>query len=97
MKRTLHFVQPSGTAVCEVPGVGEITLPVVQGIFKHASAETLTELLKDPTVARKYTLEALRVAPWPVLKLFPRPWLKSCLRQAQLSEGRTRALEFLLS
>jgi hypothetical protein len=96
LKRTSHFVQPRGMVVCQVPGAGEVTLPVVQSIFKHATPEALFELLKDPQVARKYTLEALRVAPWPVLKLFPREWLKTCLHDADLSEGRTRALEFML-
>lgn len=97
MKRTYHWVQPSGTVVVRLPEGEEIELPVVQGILKHASVEELFELLKDPQVARKYTLEALRIAPWPVLKHFPREWLRACLAQATLPEGRTRALKFMLS
>ena len=97
MKRTFRYVQPSGTVVCRMPDVGDLNLPVVQGIFKHLAPDALSELLKDPQIARKYTLEALRVAPWPVLGLFPREWLKTCLRDADLPEGRTRALEFMLS
>ncbi|HET6383722.1 MAG TPA: hypothetical protein VFJ58_10045 [Armatimonadota bacterium] len=97
MKRTYRFVQPSGTVLCWMPGVGDVTLPVVQGIFKHAAPEALFELLKDPKIAQKYTLEALRVPPWPVLKHFPRQWLKTCLASADLPAGRRRALEFMLS
>ncbi|NCO33757.1 MAG: hypothetical protein AUJ92_05945 [Armatimonadetes bacterium CG2_30_59_28] len=97
MKRTYRFVQPSGTVVCAIPGKGEIELPVVQGILKHASRESLFDLLKDPDIALKYTLEALRVAPWSALQHFPREWLKECLPKADLREGRARAVEFMLS
>ena len=97
MRSGQRFVKPSGTVVVRMPDGGEIEIPVVQGILKHASPEALAELLKDPRVARKYTLEALRVAPWPVLRLFPREWLKACLPQARLPEGRLKALEFMLS
>lgn len=97
MKRNYRFVQPSGTAVCKLPGGKAVELPVVQGILKHPSSEALFHLLTDPEIARKYTIEALRIAPWQVLRLFPRDWLKECLSQAELPDGRTRALEFMLS
>lgn len=69
----------------------------MQGILKHPSSEALFYLLTGPEIARKYTIEALRIAPWQVLRLFPRDWLKECLAQADLPESRTRALEFMLS
>ncbi|MCA1596943.1 MAG: hypothetical protein LC772_11040 [Chloroflexi bacterium] len=97
MKRTFRFVQPSGMVTCQVPEFGNVLLPVVQGIFKHASPDALYEVLTDPDAACKYTIEALRVAPWPVLRLFPRPWLRTCLSKASLPERRLRALEFMLS
>lgn len=97
MKRTYYFVQPSGMAVCKLPSGRAVELPVVQGILKHPSSEALSHLLTDPEIARKYTIEALRIAPWQVLRLFPRDWLKECLSQSDLPEGRTRAVEFMLS
>ena len=96
MKRTYQFVQQRGTVICQMPGAREVEMPVVQGIFKHATPEMLFELLKDPQVALKITLEALRIASWPVLRLFPRDYLKACLPAAELREGRLRALEFML-
>jgi hypothetical protein len=96
MRRTIRFVQPSGTVVCRLPG-REVELPVVQGILKHLDVEQLSALLEDPAVAVKYTIECLRVAPWPILRLFPRSWLLECLPKARLREGRVRAIEFLLS
>ena len=72
-------------------------LPVIPGILKHPKIQDLRRMLKDPAVARKYTLEALRVAPWPALRLFPRWWLLQCLDEAQLREGRRRALVFMLA
>ncbi len=97
MKRTSRFVQPVGTCPCTLEDGDTIQLPVVPGIFKHAAVETLPDLLRDPIVARKYTIEALRVAPWQVVRAFPRDWLLACLRQADLPDGRRRALEFMLA
>ena len=97
MKRTQRFVQPSGMVVCRLPDGEAIEIPVVQGILKHLNPTQLADLLTDPEVALKYTLEALRVAPWPVLSRFPRDWLIACLPQASLREGRARALDFMLS
>jgi hypothetical protein len=74
-----------------------IELPVVPGILKHLSVEQLEELLEKPAVARKYTRESLRVAPWNVIREFPRDWLLRCLPEADLPTPRRRALEFLLT
>ncbi len=96
MKRTYRFVEPSGTVACTT-GTGEpLELPVFAGILKHPSAEQLAALLLDPVVVRKYTLEALRVAPWSALRRFPRAWLLACLPDATLSEGRRQAVELML-
>lgn len=97
MKRTTRFVQPIGLAVCHLPDGQEVQLPIVPGIFKYAPAPELEGLLHDPAVARKYTLEALRVAPWQVLRLFPRDWLLECLQDASLRDSRRQALEFMLA
>ncbi|MCU0725792.1 MAG: hypothetical protein MUE73_08395 [Planctomycetes bacterium] len=97
MRRTVRFVTPSGTAICRLPEGREILLPVVQGILKHLSAADLARLLEDPAVARKYTREALRVAPWSALREFPADWLRECLPKARVREARIRAIEFLLS
>jgi hypothetical protein len=77
-------------------GGGEIAIPVVVGILKHPSAGELRELLREPVVARKYTMEALRKAPWSVLRRFPKAWLVECLPHARLRPSRARALWFLL-
>jgi len=97
MRRTLRFVQPRGTAVFHRPDGSAVEIPVVQGILKHLGIEDLLRLLTDPDVALKYTLEALRIAPWPVLRHFPRSWLLECLPKARLPEGRARAVEFMLA
>ena len=98
MKRTYRFVEPSGTVTCVVaPGEPPLEVPVFGGILKHPTTEQLAELLTDPVVVRKYTLEALRKAPWSALRRFPRGWLIACLRDARLPDGRRRALELLLS
>jgi len=97
MRRTLRFVQPRGTAVFRRPDGSAVEIPVVQGILKHLGVEDLSRILTDPDVALKYTLEALRIAQWPVLRHFPRSWLLECLPKARLPEGRARAVEFMLS
>ncbi len=97
MKRARQFVQPRGKAVFPRPDGTTVEIPVVQGILKHLDVDELTRVLTDPQVALKYTLEALRIAPWPVLRLFPRSWLLECLPRARLPEGRARAVEFMLS
>lgn len=97
MRASQRFAQPAGTVAVLLPDGRDVEIPVVQGILKHASLEALAELLRDPEVAPKYTLDALQVAPWPVVRLFPREWLKACIHQARLPEGRLQALEFMLS
>lgn len=73
-----------------------MTLPVIPGILKHPSPEMLPDLLLRPEVAYRYTLEAIRVASWPVLKQFPRDVLRLCLDAANVRPGRQAALRFLL-
>ncbi len=96
MKMGSQFARPRGTAVFRGSDGNPIELPVVQGILKHLDEHELARLLQDRDVALKYTLEALRIAPWPVLRHFPRSWLLECLPRAGLPEGRARAVEFML-
>ncbi len=97
MKRTYRFVESVGTVQCTLGPGREITLPVFPGILKHPTVAELRELLARPAVARKYTILALRMAPWQVLREFPRNWLEACLDEANLRAGRADALRFLLS
>lgn len=97
MKRSYRFVESVGTVQCIVSPGHEITLPVFPGILKHPRVYELRELLTKPAVARKYTIQALRKAPWQVLREFPRPWLEDCLADANLRAGRADALRFLMS
>lgn len=96
MKRSHRFAQPKGTVVCQLPGGESVEIPVAQGILKHPSLPALFELLQDPQVVRLYTVEALRVAPWSLLKAFPGWWLLECLPEADLHEGRAKAVKFML-
>ena len=96
MKRTVSFARCLGTVRFEAAPGDVYEIPLFPGIFKHAASGDLAELLSSPAAVRKYTQEALRTAAWPLLREFPRDWLRSCLPQAQLREGRRRALEFLL-
>ena len=97
MKQTCVFVGSMGTITCCMPSGVNVTLPVVPGILKHPSTEMLPLLLARPEVACKYTCEALRRASWPVLRLFPKAWLRQCMPDARLPHGRRAALDFLLS
>ncbi len=97
MKRSYRFVESVGTVRCVLGPVHEVTLPVFPGILKHPTVDELRELLTKPAVARKYTILALRKAPWQVLREFPRTWLEACLDEANLRPGRVDALRFLLS
>ncbi len=97
MRRTYRFVGSVGTVVCVVGPGREVELPVFPGILKHPMVDELRDLLVRPSVARKYTILALRRAPWQVLREFPRDWLEACLPEANLRAGRERALRFLLS
>jgi hypothetical protein len=95
MKRTYRFVEQSGSVVCSIDGV-PLDVPVFGGILKHPTIDQLDELLRDPVVVRKYTREALRLAPWCALRKFPRSLLIACLRQTALPDGRRRAVELML-
>lgn len=95
VKRIYRFVEPIGVVTCTVEGA-QIDLPVFAGVLKHPSVDQLCELLADPAVAGKYMRDALRKLPWSALRQSPRDWLMTCLRHAQLPEGRRRALEFML-
>lgn len=97
MKRSHAFVSKVGTVKLKIPGGQELDIPLFPGILKHLSVAQLRETLTTTSSIRKYTCEALRTAPWPALKEFPRPWLRACLDQVEIREGRKRALEFLLS
>jgi hypothetical protein len=95
MKRTYRFIEPSGVVTCMVDGA-PVDVPVFGGILKHPTIEQLNELLTEPVVARKYTCEALRKAPWHALRRFPRALLITSLPVANIPDGRRRALELLL-
>ncbi len=97
MKRSYRFVESVGTVQCALGPGREVTLPVFPGILKHPTVDELRELLARPAVARKYTILALRMAPWQVLRELPRIWLEACLGEANLRAGRADALRFLLS
>ena len=97
MRRTYSFVKSIGRVRCKLPGGDEVEVPVVPGILKHPRPEALPELLKTPGALVKYTVEAMRRAPWSVLREFPRLWLVECMDRARLSHGRRMALEFLLA
>jgi hypothetical protein len=57
----------------------------------------LPEILRVPAALRKYTVAALRRAPWQVLREFPGDYLMECLEEAALPPGRRAALLYLLS
>ncbi len=97
MKRSYRFVEKVGTVRCALSSSREVALPVFPGILKHPTVDELRELLAKPAVAKKYTIQALRKAPWQVLREFPRDWLEACLADADLRAGRANALRFLLS
>ncbi len=97
MKRSYSFVKPTGMVECTVEDGAIVELPVLPGILKHLTTDQLAALLADPVVARKYTCEALRKAPWSALRLFPRIWLLACLQHAKVRPGRLQALDLLLS
>jgi hypothetical protein len=90
-----RYVEACGVVVCHTDE-GPLVIPVVPGILKHPTTEQLFDLLRDVVVARKYTHEALRRAPWRALRAFPHTWLVTCLAGANVPVGRRRALEFML-
>jgi len=95
MKRSHRFVESAGTIECRLSPGHTVRLPVFPGILKHLTVEELRELLTKPAVARKYTILALRKAPWQVLREFPPDWLEACLPEANLRPGRENALRLL--
>ncbi len=97
MKKPYHFVEVTDFAECELSQNNKIRLPVVQGIFKHATMDMLHELLQKPAVAKKYTIESLRVAPWQVLREFPHSWLRLHIDESDLRPMRKKAILFMLS
>jgi hypothetical protein len=96
VKRTVEFVRPVGSVPFTLPSGCVVHVPVVPGILKHPRVEELPRLLSDAAVLEKYTMEVLRKAPWPVVREFPRELLLGCLDKAPLTEGRRRALRFML-
>ena len=97
MKRTYRFVRSAGKVTCVLTSGQRIDIPVVQGILKHPRIESLRQLLKDPDAAFKYTREAIRIAPWQVLREFPRHWLHMVMKESDIRPGRVRALNFMLA
>ena len=97
MKRVSKFIESSGTVVCILPSGQSVDIPAAIGVLKHPTVESLCGLLKKPAAARKYTIEALRRAPWSLIRMFPRSWLRECMDQADLKPGRRQALEFMLA
>ena len=95
MIRSVTWVKSEGTVQVALEGE-QLEIPVIPGLLKHLTTTELRPLLHDPEVLRKYTLEALRLAPWQVLREFPRPWVRRCLPEAGLSPERRDAIEFLL-
>ncbi len=97
MHQHLTYAKSMGVVHCHLPTGERVDLPSIPGILKHPSPEALPELLSRPEVARKYTLLALSKCAWPILRQFPRQWLVMNLESAPMSEGRRRALRFLLT
>jgi hypothetical protein len=79
-----------------MPNGRTVEVPVFPGILKHPLVSELAVLLVRPEVALKYTREALRIAPWPILKEFPGDWLRENLSEANIRPGRLKALTFML-
>lgn len=96
VRRGTAFIKPVGTVTCVLEDGRSIEIPIAPGILKHPRLEELEGLLRMPDVARKYAREALRVAPWGVVRAFPRDWLVEVLEGADLPTGRRQALEFML-
>ena len=97
MKRSLRYVEHASTVDVMLHDGTRLQIPLIIGILKHPTQDRLPTLLQRPEVLRKYTCEALRIAAWPVLRLFPRDWLLDNLPNAQVRPGREAAIRFLLS
>jgi hypothetical protein len=96
MKRTHQWARCIATATVRYPSGRRVRLPVIPGILKHPSCEDLPRLLENPRTAHKYTIQALRMASWPILRQFPADWLRERLEEANLPPPRRKALLFLL-
>jgi len=96
VKRVYTFVKKSGAVECRTPSGEKTEIPLFPGILKHLCVVDLPRYLQDPAVLLKYTREALKTAPWQVLREFPRAWLRQCLASTEMRPERRRALEFLL-
>lgn len=97
MKCSYHFAGHTEEVTCELAPGKSIKVPVIPGILKHPRPDQLPALLVNPSVVEKYTMEALRKASWPILRQFPRSWLRECLDRAGIEQTRREALAFLLS
>jgi len=97
MKVDYQFVEHHEAVTCQLPSGESVQLPVIPGILKHPRPDQLRAMLAKPGVAEKYTMEALRKAAWPILRQFPRAWLRQCLDRAVLKPSRRKAIGFLLS
>ena len=96
MKILEKYIKSEGTVQCEVSPGRFVSLPIAPAILKHPTLEQLPEILKRPDAARKYTIEALRHAPWQVVREFDREWLKECMEVADLRPARRAALDLML-
>jgi hypothetical protein len=97
MKRNLAFVRPIGRTTFITKDGHRVALPVAPGLLKHPASDDLGRLLRDPAVALKYTVVALQLAPWSILREFPPAWLRTVMQRTPLKPARRRALEFMLS
>ena len=97
MRKPMRYAKSSGSAVCSLPDGRTVVVPIAPGILKHPAESALPEILRAPDALRKYTIEALRRAPWQVLREFPSDWLMECLDEAALRPGRRAALLYLLA
>ena len=97
MRRTYHFAESTDRVTCELGPGRSVQVQVIPGILKHPRLDQLPALLVRPHVARKYAATALSKASWPVLRQFPRQWLRECLELAPMKPTRREALAFLLS
>ena len=97
MKRALTFAKSIGTLTARSSDGETVEIPIFPGILKHPAPEELPGILRIPEVLEKYTIEALRTAPWPLLREFPRVWLLQHISAAKIREGRLQALRHLLS
>ncbi len=92
-----QYAKQCGSVVMITPEKEKILIPIFPGILKHLSIDQLPENLRKYNVAKKYTNEALRIAPWVILSAFPKKWLLKSIKNTSLRAGRKQALMFMLS